>query len=469
MMGSWPGSIRGRLTLWYAAALAVMVLLTSITVYTLIRQRIIQQLQTELEIDTDVIAVIMSGPEEGELEEGELAEVWLAEEFEELADQEVLALIRITCDDSLFFVSEGWWEAGLDRSIKNVLPGASWRWTSEDGTPHMLLMTEFQEETGHFLASVAVEAETLAVLSTLVILFLLVFPFALALAAFGGYMIAGRVLAPIRAMTETAEKITSRKLSERLPVENPRDELGRLSTVFNETLSRLERSFEQLRRFTAEASHALRTPLTALRSVGEVGLQEGDGPEFYRDLVGSMLEETDRLRGLVESLLTITRAEGGQLQTNPEPVHLGELANETVDRLRILAEEKNQKMRVEVVSDREITTDREMVRQALLNLVDNAIRYTQVDGEITVSLRDHPYGFACLEVHDNGPGISSDNLPHIFERFYRIIENHEERGQGSGLGLAIAELAIQMNGGRIEVESEVGTGTTFRIMLPTKG
>jgi heavy metal sensor kinase len=465
-MKRWPRSIRGRLTLWYAAALTLIVLLVSVSMYMLVRQKILQQLEANLDIDTGIIATILSGPEEEELDEGELAEVWIAEELQELSEQDVLTLVRVTLDDSLFFITEGWLEADLDESSAEVPSGSYRRCTSSENTPYLALTTEFPRKTGLFRATVAAEAEILTVLRTLALLFLFVFPLSLALAVLGGYLIAGRVLAPVRAMATTAEQITSRRLSERLPVENPDDELGRLATVFNSTLSGLERSFEQLRRFTAEASHALRTPLTALRSVGEVGLQEGDGPEFYRDLVGSMLEETDRLRALVENLLTLTRVEGGQFQPAPEPIRLSELASETADRLRILAEERDQELQVKIESDPEVVADREMIRQAVMNLLDNAIRNTPGGGSIRVVVNTLPGGEGCLEVRDTGQGIPQEHLEHIFERFYSIAGTPGDEPHGSGLGLAIAEQAVAMNGGHIEVESEVGAGSVFRIVLP---
>ncbi len=465
-MKTWPPSIRGRLTLWYAGALALILLLVSAVLYGLLRQKIVQQLQARLEVDGGVVAEVIAELREGELEEGEPAPAWLLDELEEYTDLGVLTLIRIRRGDSLFFVTEEWREDGLDAVPADLLPGSHRLWKGVDNTLYLLQASEFREEAGFFRVTLAVEAEALMVLRSFVRLFLLLFPLSLGLAALGGWLISRRALAPVAIMASAAERIGSRNLSERLPVGNPDDELGRLAAVFNATLARLERSFEQLRRFTAEASHALRTPLTALRSVGEVGLQEGDGPDDYRDLIGSMLEETDRLRALVENLLTLTRAEGGQLRTVPEPFGLGEMAGETVERLRVLADEKAQDLKLEIVTDIAVTADREMIRQALLNLLDNAIRNTPPGGSIRVVVDRSPQGGGAVEVRDNGRGIASEHLDHIFDRFFSVTGRPDDGPQGAGLGLAIAQQAIVLNGGRIEVESDVGSGSCFRIVLP---
>ena len=169
-------------------------------------------------------------------------------------------------------------------------------------------------------------------------------PFAVGLAIAGGYFLAGRVLAPVGAMADKAREITAESLAERLPVDNAEDEFGRLATVFNDTLSRLQDAFERLRRFTADASHELRTPLTAMRSVGEVALRNTLDAGAYRDVIGSMLEEVDRLTRLVESLLTLTRANSGKVQLAPEALDLGALAGNVIDQLRVLADEKQQEL-----------------------------------------------------------------------------------------------------------------------------
>lgn len=292
---------------------------------------------------------------------------------------------------------------------------------------------------------------------------------ALLLALAAGYFLAGRVLSPVRSMAAKAEEITAERLSERLPVENPEDEFGRLATVFNQTLSRLEESFQSLRRFTADASHELRTPLTALRSVGEVGLRDHLDLESSREVIGSMLEETDRLARLVDSLLTLTRADAGKLQLNQETVDLTGLVENVADHLQVLAEDKNQTLSVEPEENGiAANVDRSLLRHAIINLLDNAIKYTQIGGRIRLRIKRLKNSKAAIEIMDQGPGIPPEHQQKIFERFYRIEKGRSRDTGGTGLGLAIARWAVETNGGRIEVESHEGHGSVFRILLPAQ-
>jgi signal transduction histidine kinase len=209
----------------------------------------------------------------------------------------------------------------------------------------------------------------------------------------------------------------------------------------------------------------LRTPLTAIRSVGEVGLRERRGHAEYREMIGSILEETERLTAMVDSLLLLSRADEGKTDLRPEPMSLDDLANEVAADLAVLAEEKRQEVRVEVSAVVTVVADRPAVRQAAINLLDNAIKYSPDGAVIRLVVRqDGPS--AVLEVIDDGPGIAPEHLPHVFERFYRADKARSRASGSAGLGLSIARWAIDANGGRIEVESEVSRGSVFRIVLP---
>jgi signal transduction histidine kinase len=236
--------------------------------------------------------------------------------------------------------------------------------------------------------------------------------------------------------------------------------------VFNETLSRVQDSFERLRRFTADASHELRTPLTAMRSVGEVALQGPLEPAACRDVIGSMLEEVDRLTRLVDSLLTLTRAESGKVQPAREILDLSEFARNVVEHLRVLAEEKQQSLGVHAPEPVNAACDAAILRQGLMNLIHNAIKYTPNSGAIRVAVAKTPSGEASIEVRDTGPGIPAAHRQRIFERFYRVDVGRSRDAGGVGLGLAIARWAVEANGGRIELESEEGKGSLFRVVLP---
>ncbi|HEX4997975.1 MAG TPA: heavy metal sensor histidine kinase [Terriglobia bacterium] len=297
-------------------------------------------------------------------------------------------------------------------------------------------------------------------------LLLLGLPLGVVVAGLGGYSLARRALAPVEAMGERARLITAERLGDRLPVDNPNDELGRLATVFNETLGRLELSFDQMRRFTADASHELRTPLTALRSVGEVGLRGKRDPVAYREIIGSMLEEVDRLSRLVDRLLTLSRADNREFQLAVETVSLGGLASEVADQMEVLAEEKGQSIRVEQEGDPRWTGDPLVLRQAIMNLVDNAIKYTPDGGQITLRVASAGTE-STIDVRDTGPGIPPAQRSRIFDRFYRVDSARSRDHEGAGLGLSIAKWAVEVNNGKLSlVETGEASGSLFRITLP---
>jgi heavy metal sensor kinase len=295
----------------------------------------------------------------------------------------------------------------------------------------------------------------------LLLIFIFGLPAAAAVAGLGGYALARRALAPVERMTDRARTITAERLHDRLPVHNPDDEMGRLAVVFNETLGRLEESFEQMRRFTADVSHELRTPLTSIRSVGEVGLRGHRDEQAYRAIIGSMLEEADRLASLVDRLLTLSRAETGQAGLSVETIDLRELAENVAAHLGVLAEEQRQTISIEAHGSPQALGDRMVIRQALINLVDNAIKFSGNGGNIRIAVREDAAG-AVAEVSDSGPGIPTDARDRIFDRFYRATTN----ATGTGLGLSIARGAVEANGGRLTLDATGPHGSTFRITLP---
>ena len=297
----------------------------------------------------------------------------------------------------------------------------------------------------------------------LAVLLLLGLPLTVAVAGAGGYVLARGALSPLHRMAERARAITAANLDERLPVDSPRDELGRLATVFNDTLGRLESSFNQMRQFTADVSHELRTPLTAIRSVGEVGLREHRDAGAYEQVIQSMLEETDRLTRLVDRLLLLSRADRGELALAHRPVELGVLADDVAAHLGVLAEEKRQSMTVEHEARARCLGDQIALRQAVINLVDNAIRYTPAEGEVRLRVAVSS-GDAVLEVSDTGPGISARDRSRLFERFYRGAQGGASGG--SGLGLSIAKWAVEASHGQLAYERVDGRGSRFRITLP---
>ncbi len=293
---------------------------------------------------------------------------------------------------------------------------------------------------------------------------LFVLPAVLAVAGVAGYGLARRALNPIEEMARQAREITPDQLHARLPNADAEDELGQLARVFNGTLERLEQAFEQLRRFTADASHELRTPLAMIRSVGEVGLQKDGTRAEYRDIIGSMLEEVNRLTSLIDSLLTISRADSANIPLRSAKVPLMALAREAAGLFEVLMEEKSLRLTVDGSAE-EVEGDGLILRQALVNVIHNAVKYSPVGGAIAVRVRRVSESRVAVEVEDNGPGIPEEDRARIFDRFYRVDKARWRESGGAGLGLAIAKWAVEANGGTIGLDCGVGGGCRFWIEL----
>lgn len=295
-----------------------------------------------------------------------------------------------------------------------------------------------------------------------------ILPLVLGIAGLAGYGLARRALSPIEEMARRAQEITPDRLDARLPNESSEDELGQLARVFNHTLARLEQAFEQLRRFTSDASHELRTPLAMIRSVGEVGLQRDGTREEYRDIVGSMLEEVNRLTSLIDNLLTISRADSGYIHLHPSVVPVMDLAREATGLFEVLMEEKSQRLILEGDEHARVEGDRLFMRQAFVNIVHNAVKYSPVGETILVGVRNGD-GRVVVEIQDHGPGIPIEDQNRVFDRFYRVDKARWRESGGAGLGLSIAKWAVEAHGGTITLNSEPNKGCLFRITLPAAG
>jgi heavy metal sensor kinase len=304
-------------------------------------------------------------------------------------------------------------------------------------------------------------AEALAALRLIIFAAL---PIVVALLVIGGYVLTRQWLKPLDHMLAEAKRITADDLSRRLPVQNPHDELGRLASVFNVTLDRLEGSFDALDRFVADASHELRTPLTTLRNVGEVGLRRARTAEEYREIIGSMLEEAQRLQLLIQRLLELASAEGGDPAVQRSEIKVDSYVASCVNELGVLAEFKNQQIAVDA-EPCAVRTDAVIFRQALQNLVDNAIKYSPLNATIRVRVREVD-GHVDVAVTDEGPGISPENRTHLMERFFRPDRGRGRNSGGFGLGLSITKAYMHVLGGTLAYEPATPTGSTFRLRLP---
>jgi len=445
-------SIRARLTLWYALIMALILALFALGTYGYVRENLYEQIDARL---AENIALTINA-----------ARTNMNDLVEVERDTRVIAF-RVMDDDGPVYVSGGWIVADLDSA--GVAP-QSGRWIF---TPTRGGIYHLQEQTlvlgkRHLRIATAEQSEQIhRGLNRLGLTLLVGFPVALLLSLLGGYFLAGRILTPLQHITQRARTISTDNLAERLTITNPDDELGQLGAVLNDAFARLDEAFTRLKRFTQDAAHELRTPLAVLRSVGEVGLQEPRDTAAYRDVIGSMLEEVDRLGRLVDGLLTLARAESGNLSVPKRPEDLLALSQEVVECLRVLAEEKNQRLTFSAETSLIADIDRDTVRLALMNLIANAIRFTPEGGAITATLRKHGAN-AAIEIQDSGPGIAPEHHAHIFERFYRVDPSRSQHTGGTGLGLAIARWAVTVNAGHIVLESTPGQGCLFRIVLPTK-
>ncbi|MBI1914445.1 MAG: HAMP domain-containing protein [Planctomycetes bacterium] len=274
-----------------------------------------------------------------------------------------------------------------------------------------------------------------------------------------------RVLVPMEQLRRATEEVTADRLDRRLPVANPGDELGRMARTINEMIGRLEKSFAEVRRFTADASHELRTPLTAIRTEAEVALGRPSLPPEQQHLLGSILEECERLTRLTDQLLALSREDAGVVPVSREELDLASLVEGVVETMRPLAEAKGLRLRTAVSGGVRVRADGARLRQVFYNLLDNAIKYTPEGGDIEARVEGRE-GEAVATIRDTGVGIPAEHLPRVFDRFYRVDRARSREQGGTGLGLSITRSIVHAHGGRVELDSAPGRGTTCTVTLP---
>ena len=453
-----PSSIRLRLTGWYVLALCLMLIAYAGVTYVSVRHEFFEQLDDQLHDDFESAEASLSRTVDGRI-------VWSGDRHHDPGDEEGRGVDVWSARGEAIYRSSA--SSSLPGAVlarisetplygSTLSRGARWRtltqMTTVDGVSAVLRVSRSEERLHTQLWEI-------------LIVLILGLPVAVLFAGVGGYVLARRALMPMDRLASEAHRITADRLHERLSVPNPDDEVGRLASVINDTLARLESSFDQLRRFTADASHELRTPLAIIRGIGEVGLGEPRTPIEYKEAMGSMLEEVDRLTNLVDTLLRLSHGDAGTVRLMKEPVDLGHLANEVVSSLMILAEERGQRLRMELSDHVCVSADRLVLREAVANIIDNAIKYSRTGG--TIDVRVHVrHEQAILEIADEGPGIAPEHRQRIFDRFFRLDEARSRDSGGTGLGLAIAKWAVEANGGDITVEDDARRGSMFRIVLP---
>jgi two-component system, OmpR family, heavy metal sensor histidine kinase CusS len=462
-------SIRLRLTLWYGLVLAIVLVVFGGAVYVAMRHELLAR--------TDVAL----GGELDEISE----DVQAAKDWTKLSDQLKRRFARHeTYEFQVSGVSgEPFFQSDrlkpqrfavppVPSSLKHldfesVALGATN--VSLDSLGHLRLMSGLVSgpdgpvvvQSATSLASIDLElAELLTVL-------LISGPLALVCALGGGYMLARKALAPVDRMVHTADQITATRLDRRIDVTKTDDELGRLARTLNGMIARLERSFEEVRRFTADAAHELRTPIAVLRNEAEVALRKPREPEQYRRVLEDQLEELERLSRLAERLLFLCREDAGLVPMSRESVRLDEVVEDIAEHMRVVAEEKGVRLKTDGGVPCHINGDEDQLHRLLFNLLDNAIKFTPATGTVTVETARVDAKVRVV-VTDSGIGIPPEHVPHVFKRFYRVDAARGGEVSGAGLGLAIARSIAEAHGGSIEIESTVGKGTLAILTLPAE-
>jgi len=457
-------SLSFRLVAWYAGLLTVVfVLLGALTVLFLRHYLEANLLDIQARRARQIADTLLAAaPRTGEAA--------VAQQVEELYSPEANdRLIRITRADGHVVYASGY---PKDRSFdpSQVPPPPLTRdgkFSRKETLPTGALLVAALSYTGTGNSRYVVEVgvsnfRTEATLRQVLIMLAIGLPIAVCVAVAGGFVLVRRALRPVERIAHKAEDITQHNLSERLPVVQTGDELERLSISLNHMIGRLEDSFQSSKQFVADASHELRTPLTVLRGELEGLAQDTQLKLQTRETLGSMLEEVDRLAEIVEGLLALSRLDAGEANSEWVPFDLAELAAMTADQMSLLAEDKNITVVCESAPGVNVEGDRARMKQVVVNLLDNAIKYTPNGGRVRLNITSED-GCAVLDVADDGIGIPPDALPHVFKRFYRVDGSRSREQGGAGLGLSIVKSICAAHGAQVEVASVPGKGSRFRI------
>jgi heavy metal sensor kinase len=464
-------SIRFRLTFWYALTLAVILAASGLFSYQYFSATLNQQIDDELWNIAAQIAVEHTQHAETAL--GSSGCCGLVKGLSHRGNWDVFLLLRgpdlepICASENLL---SGMLPLGAEAaaSVRDLIAHLE-SVDGEDGLELRLL--SFPITYGDRLLGVAQIAKDLGplqqTLKELRLIYEIVVAIALVLLCLGCWLLASRLVVPILDVTRAAREVNADKLSMRLPTAGHEDELGQMVLTLNQMLERLEGAFRKVRQFSGDASHELRTPLTILRGETEVALRWAKTAEEFRDVLGSNLEEIDRMERIIENLLVLTRDEADEPSLQIETVSLNDLVQGLYLQAKTLGEAKQIAVSLRVGVDEELRLrgDELRLRQLFLNLIANAVKYTPAGGTLEITLL-HEGPMARVDLTDSGIGIPEDALPHIFDRFYRVDQARNRMDGGSGLGLSIVQALVKAHGGRIAVRSVPGSGSTFSVFLP---
>ncbi len=449
-----PKSIKVRLTVWYLVAISVLLIVFGTVAYYLLRKNLYRNLDESLKTRANELQATIKIEGDRVSFDRKVEEIVLiynanGDLFQRLGPNVEFADIGKTVQQALFG----------DKSFVSA--------ETAEGTYVRLYAVPFNAETRMALVVGRLPNDILSMLAIFRMVMLNSSVLLLVLAGVGGWFLAGRTLEPVERMAEIARGIGESDLSRRIDVESD-DELGRLATTLNGMIARLEEAFMKQRRFVADASHELRTPLAVIQAESSLVLEKPRSQEDYRRSLELVSQEVNYMSEIVGKLLVLARSDAGSEPVSIQEVNVANLLSELIQDLEALAQEKGLRLSFDPMDGVTVRGDRVRLRQLFLNILDNALRYTPGGGTITGSVvrRDDQ---AVVTIGDTGIGIPEEHLPFIFDRFYRVDKVRTDGEGGTGLGLSIATSIARMHGGTIEVESRVGAGSTFRVLLPLTG
>jgi two-component system heavy metal sensor histidine kinase CusS len=460
--GSW--SIAARLTTWYTAAAFSLVLVATGLLYWTLVQNMRDDDHRRLADKVQVLRTLLGerGSDPAALKEVEWE--WAAREYEQV-------YVRVLTDRGRTLVETPGMSSALPASTVKHLPLSVER-TAEvrglDGRTFRAVIADAGPETAPtHIIQVAIDlTHEQEILTAYRRRIWLVFGVALALSAFVGYAIARRGVRPLEQIARTARQITSTRLDSRIDDSRLPPEVANLAITFNEMLARLQESFERLSRFSADIAHELRTPVNNLRGETEVALTRARTPEEYGEILASSLEEYERLTRLIDSLLFLARADQPETRILREPLNLRRELQTVAEFYEGSATEQGVTLAVDAPSTLEIEADRTLLQRAVGNLIANALAHTPSGG--AVKIQAIAEGRCCqIDVADTGTGVAAEDLPHVFDRFYRADKSRGSTSGNLGLGLAIVRSIARLHGGRVELASQLGHGTRATLILPT--
>ena len=459
--------LRVRLTLWYGSALALVLIVFSVVLYVIIARNLRDAVDQSLE-ETATTAV-RSLEERGFLPL--LDEDELLSQFPELA--RIDKFFQIFSPSGTITIRSPnikQHDVPLSRiALQTTFNGQTILESAKyPNEPPLRLISVPINYRGRLLYIVQVGTSMESIEDTLdrfLILLLVAVPVELTVSLAAGWFLAGRALRPVDAITLAAQRIAGGDLSQRLTMPPTPDEIGRLAGTFNNMIGRLDTSFQQIRQFTSDASHELRTPLTVMKGETELVLRKPRPLEDYHSVLESNLEEIDRMSRIVEELLFLSRADMGEVKMEAMPVALESLVADIHRQAMLLGQDRQIEVELGTVMPALVLGDELRLHELLLNLVENAVKYSHSKGKVRISLVSDGRQ-AILSVVDQGIGIASEDRPKIFNRFFRTDDARAHTKKGTGLGLAICAWIVEAHKGRIHVQSEVGQGSTFTVTLP---